>query len=177
MANPRKLVDGGLTTSDVVAFAGNHLTVIVPADNPAGIGSPEDLARPGVRIIACAKGVPVERYTAQVLDRLVSVAGYPAGYPDAYRANVVSGEDNVGAIVTKVGLGEGDAGIVYATDARSSEAVEMIEIPAEANVPATYGGVVIGASGSSAAAAAFLAWVAGPEGQAILSSFGFLPVS
>jgi molybdate transport system substrate-binding protein len=76
-----------------------------------------------------------------------------------------------------VSLGEGDAGIVYVTDARASDTVEVIEIPPEANVPATYGGVVIAESGSPAEASAFLAWVAGPDGQAILSSFGFLPVS
>ncbi len=177
MANPQALVDRGLARGDVVAFAGNQLAVIVPAGNPARIASPADLARPGVRIIACAVGVPVERYTAQLLDRLVAVGGYPAGFPDAYRANVVSAEDNVGAIVAKVGLGEGDAGIVYATDARVSRAVEAVAIPAGANVPATYGGVVVGASGAPEAAAAFLAWVAGPDGQAILASFGFRPVS
>lgn len=176
MANPRRLAEGGLASGDVVAFAGNHLIVVVPADNPAAIDSPADLARPGVRIVACAQGVPVERYTAQLLDRLVTVSGYPAGFPDAYRANIVSAEDNVGAIVTKVGLGEGDAGIVYVTDARATDAVATIEIPAEANVPATYGGVVVGTSDAPEAAAAFLAWVAGPDGQAILSSFGFRPV-
>ncbi len=177
MANPRALVDRGFASGTVTAFAGNHMALIVPVGNPADIQSPADLARPGVRVIACAEGVPVQRYTAQLLDKLVAAAGYPAGFPDAYRANVVSAEDNVGAIVAKVALGEGDAGIVYVTDARASDAVETIEIPAEANVPATYGGVVVGASGAPEVAAAFLAWVAGPDGQAILSSFGFLPVS
>ncbi len=177
MANPRALVDRGFASGSVTAFAGNHLTVIVPAGNPADIHSPADLSRPGVRVIACAEGVPVERYTAQLLDKLVAAVGYPAGFPDAFRANVVSAEDNVGAIVAKVALGEGDAGIVYVTDARASDAVETIEIPAEANVAATYGGVVVGTSGAPEAAASFLAWVAGPDGQAILSSFGFLPVS
>jgi ABC-type glycerol-3-phosphate transport system substrate-binding protein len=55
--------------------------------------------------------------------------------------------------------------------------VKTIAIPPGANVPATYGGVVVGTSTAPQAAAAFLAWVAGPDGQAILSSFGFLPVS
>ncbi len=177
MTNPRTLLDRGFASGTVTAFAGNHLALIVPVGNPANIHSPADLARAGVRVIACAEGVPVQRYAAQLLDNLVAAAGYPAGFPDAYRANVVSAEDNVGAIVAKVALGEGDAGIVYVTDARASNAVEAIEIPTEANPPATYGGVVVGASGAPEAAAAFLAWVAGPDGQAILSSFGFVPVS
>ena len=48
-------------------------------------------------------------------------------------------------------------------------------MPDEANVPATYGGVVVKASQNQAAAQAFLDWLAGPDGQAILAEFGFLP--
>ena len=105
------------------------------------------------------------------------MSGYPADFAAKYTANVVSKEDNVGAIVTKVGLGEGDAGVVYMTDAKTSGTVSTIEIPADANVPATYGGAVVRASANQDAAAAFLAWLTGPDGRAILASFGFLPAS
>ncbi len=50
-----------------------------------------------------------------------------------------------------------------------------IDVPDTANVPATYAGVVVKASKNAAAAKTFLDWFAGPDGQAILSEFGFLP--
>lgn len=174
-ANPQKLVDKGLTSGAVTRFAGNELTVIVPVANPAGISAPQDLGRSGVKVIACADGVPIQKYTAQWLAKVAALPAYGSGFPAAYAANVVSKEDNVGAIVAKVGLGEGDAGVVYVTDARVSDKVTTIGIPADQNVPSTYGGVVVKASTHQAAAAAFLAWLAGPDGQAILATFGFLP--
>ncbi len=79
------------------------------------------------------------------------------------------------AVVAKIELGEGDAGIVYVTDARASAKVTAVDVPDEANVPATYAGIVVKASPNQTAAKAFLDWFAGPEGQSILASFGFGP--
>jgi molybdate transport system substrate-binding protein len=175
--NPKKLVDKGLADGDPVAFARNKLTVIVPADNPAGIRTPADLARKGIKVIAAGDEVPITKYATQLVANLAREAGYPADFAAAYAANVASKEDNVKAVVAKVELGEGDAGIVYVTDARASTKVATVDVPDPANVPATYAGVVVKASKDAAAAKAFLDWLAGPDGQAILSSFGFLPPS
>ncbi len=174
--NPEKLVDQGLATGAAVAFAGNALTVIVPSANPAGIVTPADLARAGVKVIAAGDAVPITRYADQVVAKLGTLPGYPADFAGAYAANVASKEDNVKAVVAKVELGEGDAGIVYVTDATASTKVATIGIPADANVPATYAGVVVGASAHPDAARAFLAWLTGPDGQGILAGFGFVPV-
>ncbi len=106
---------------------------------------------------------------------LAKEPGYPASFVDAYNANVASKEDNVKAVVAKIELGEGDAGIVYVTDAAASDKVKTVDVPDAANVPATYSGVVVKASPNQDAAETFLTWFAGPDGQAILSSFGFLP--
>jgi molybdate transport system substrate-binding protein len=176
-SNPEKLVDGGFAAGDVTKFAANTLTVIVPTANPAGIARPVDLAKAGVKVIACADGVPLQKYTAGWLDRVRALPAYGADFPARLLANIASKEDNVGAIVTKVGLGEGDAGIVYVTDARTSDKVTTIAIPDDQNVAATYGGVVVRTSRHADAAAAFLAWLAGADGQAILAAFGFLPPS
>ena len=175
--SPQSVVDKGLASGAVVKFAGNLLTVIVPTANPAGVKTPADLANAGVKVIACAVGVPIQTYTATLLANLVAKAGYAADFAAKYTANVVSAEDNAGGIVTKVGLGEGDAGIVYLSDAKTSNKVITVAIPDSANVLATYGGVVVKASVNQAAATAFLTWLAGPDGQAILASFGFLPAS
>jgi molybdate transport system substrate-binding protein len=173
--NPQKLVDGGFADGEAVVFAGNKLTVIVPTDNPAGIATPADLAKPGLTIIAAGDEVPITKYATQLVDNLGKETGYPADFAAAYAANVASKEDNVKGIVTKIELGEGDAGIVYVTDAKASDTVTTIDVPDTANVPATYAGTVVKASDDAAAARAFLDWFAGPDGQAILSTFGFLP--
>jgi molybdate transport system substrate-binding protein len=173
--NPGKLVTKGLNLGNPVNFAGNLLTVIVPTANPAGIASPADLAKTGVKVIAAAATVPITKYAAMLVANLAKESGYPANFVAAYNANVVSAEDNVAAVVSKIALGEGDAAICYVTDAKTSAQVTAIAVPADANVPATYAGVVVKASRNAAAAQAFLAWFAGPDGQAILASFGFLP--
>jgi molybdate transport system substrate-binding protein len=176
-ANPKKLVDKGLAEGAAVPFAGNKLTIIVPTSNPAGITSPADLAKAGVKVIAAGDEVPITRYATQLVDNLAREAGYPATFAAAYAANVASKEDNVKAVVAKIELGEGDAGIVYVTDAKASTKVTTLDVPEAANVPATYDGVVVKASSNAAAAGAFLDWFAGPDGQAILGGLGFLPPS
>jgi molybdate transport system substrate-binding protein len=173
--NPQTLVDAGLADGPAIDFAGNSLTVIVPADNPAGIESPADLAVPGVKIVAAGEDVPIATYAGRAIARLATLPGYPADYARAYAANIVSREQNVKAVAAKIALGEGDAAIVYVTDARPSKAVATVAIPDAANVPAAYAGVVLAASTRHEEAHAFLDWLAGPAGGAIMAGFGFLP--
>jgi molybdate transport system substrate-binding protein len=175
-ANPQKLVDKGLADGKAVVFATNRLVVIVPSSNPAAIASPADLARPGIKVIAAGDSVPIAKYATQLVANLAKQPGYPADFVARYTTNIASKEDNAKAEVAKIELGEGDAAIVYATDARASTRVATIAVPDAANVPARYAGVVVRRP-ADAAAAAFLAWFAGPDGQAILGSFGFLPPS
>jgi molybdate transport system substrate-binding protein len=175
--NPQKLVDKGLAAGTIVKFAGNLLTVIVPTANPAAIQTPADLARSGVKVIAAGDTVPITKYATALVANLAKQPGYPADFVAKYNANIASREDNAAAVVSKIELGEGDAGIVYVTDAKTSTKITTIALPDAANVPATYGGVVVKASANTAAALAFLTWLAGSDGQAILASFGFLPPS
>lgn len=175
--NPQKLVDKGLAAGSLVRFAGNLLTVIVPTVNPAGIQTPADLAKNGVKIIAAGDTVPITKYATQLIANLAKQPGYPVDFAAKYAANVVSKQDNVAAVVTQIELGEGDAAIVYVTDAKTSTKVATIAVPAAANVPAAYSGVVVKASANVAAAQAFMTWLAGPDGQAVLASSGFLPAS
>jgi molybdate transport system substrate-binding protein len=175
--NPTALVDNGVVDGNALDFARNQLTIIVPADNPAAIASPADLGRPGLKVIAAGDSVPITRYAKQAVANLAGLAGYPAGFADAYAGNVVSKEENVKAVVSKIELGEGDAAIVYATDALASTKVSTIQIPTTANVIAAYAGVVLKASAHATEAHAFLDWLAGPGGAAILAKFGFLPAT
>lgn len=174
LRNAEALAAAGLTEAAPVAFAGNQLVIIVPADNPAGIRSPADLAEPRLRIVAAGDNVPITQYALQAVQNLAAIEGYPSGFADAYAANIVSREDNVRAVATRIELGEGDAAIVYATDAVvSGEAVRTIELPAEANVRATYAAVAVRSSPRLQDARAFMGWLTGSEGQRILGRHGF----
>ena len=175
--NPKKLVDKALTAGAAVNFAGNKLTVIVPTANPAGVKTPADLAKPGVKVIAAGDAVPITKYATQLVANLARESGYPSDFIAAYAANIASREDNVKAIVAKIELGEGDAAIVYVTDAMASTRVAQVDVPPTANVPATYAGVVVKASANASSAQAFLDWFGGADGQKILAGFGFLPPS
>jgi molybdate transport system substrate-binding protein len=172
-SNPDTLVEAGIGV-ETVEYAGNSVALVVPMDNPAGIESPADLATAGIQIIAAGAEVPITSYVAEVVANLAGLPDYPAGFADAYAANVVSEEDNVRGVLTKIELDEGDAGFVYQTDAESSADVQIIEIPEDANTHAVYGGCVISDSNRLEAAEAFLTWLAGPDGQAMLAEFGFI---
>jgi molybdate transport system substrate-binding protein len=175
VSNPKKLAEEGLVDGLAVEFAGNLLTIVVPAGNPAKIASPANLAGAGVKIIAAGDEVPITNYANQAIGLLARLDGYPSDFATRAAANVVSREDNVRAVIAKIELGEGDAAIVYVTDARASSKVTTIDLPAQANVPATYAGVVIRGSNHLAAAHGFLDWMNGAEAQRILAQLGFIP--
>ncbi len=173
--NAQLLVDACLAPGPITPFAGNDLVVVVPTDNPADVQTPADLARPGIRYVMAGPEVPITRYATEAIENLGALPDYPADYAAAVTANIVSEEDNVRAVLAKIELGEGDAAIVYATDAAASELVETISIPDEANVPATYAAVASIDAPNPALAPEFLSFLTGPEAQAILTDFGFQP--
>lgn len=170
--NPARLIAAGLTEGPAVPFATNALAIVVPRDNPASLRSPRDLAGDGVRVVAAAADVPITRYVGQLLVRLAGLDGYPAWFVEGYETNVVSREDNVRAVLAKIELGEGDAAIVYRTDARAAGTTVEVPIPRDANVEARYDAVVL-AGDRSEEGRAFVDWVKGPAGSAILADLGF----
>jgi molybdate transport system substrate-binding protein len=159
--NMQKVVDAGLAGAPAT-FATNRLQLVVGPGNPKGIRSLADLARPGLVVVLCAPAVPCGTYAAQALGK-AGVTVHPA-----------SQEQDVKAVVTKVQLGEADAGIVYRTDVRAAgAAVAGVDIPADQNVTAEY--PIAELKGASPAAAGFVDFVRSPEGQLILGGFGFGP--
>jgi molybdate transport system substrate-binding protein len=154
-------------------FARNALVVVVPAGESRVRGL-VDLARPGTKLVVAGAAVPVGRYTAEVLARLGASGFYGEAFPDRVRANIVSEESNVRAVLSKVALGEADAGFVYRTDAEGEkDKTRTIEIPAPYNVVAEYAIGVLRGSHAPKDAQGFVDLVLGPEGQAILRAHGF----
>ncbi len=176
-ANPAQMqavIDNGrIDAQTAVPFTTNSLVVAVPSANPAAISRLEDLARPGILLILAVPGVPVRQYT----DALVAKLG-PEFSADFY-ANVTSEEDNVRQVLAKVALDEADAGIVYTSDITPDLAAQVrrIDIPAPLNETASYPIAPLRDAPDPALAQAFLDFVRGPEGQAILVRWGFGPAS
>lgn len=169
------LVSGNLVAAGTPKiFLTNQLVTILPQDNPAGIGSLADLAKPGLKLVLAAEEVPAGRYARQVLEQLNQL--YGDDYKDKVLANVVSNEDNIRQAVTKVQLGEADASIVYVSDAVAVPDLQRIEIPADMNVIAEYPIAALAKTENAELASAFVAYVLSPAGQAILEKWGFTPV-
>lgn len=171
--NAQALIDEGDANGPLTKFATNQLTVIVPANNPKGIQTPADLARPGVCVMGAGPDVPITKYATQLVTNLSTRPEYGGDFAIKYAANICSMEDNVGAVVNKVSLGEGDAAIVYITDARSGQNLQNIVVPADSNVVAIYGGTAVKASTNASAAADFLTWMRGTDAQTVLANHGF----
>lgn len=164
-----KFVPDGVTQ----IFLSNQLVVILPADNPAGLEKLEDLANPGIKIVLAAEEVPVGNYARQSLELMNGSFG--DDFKDKVLVNVVSNEDNVKQVVSKVQLGEADAGIAYVSDIVASPDLKTIEIPTELNVIAKYPIAPLAASENAEVAQAFINYVLSVEGQAVLQRWGFTP--
>jgi molybdate transport system substrate-binding protein len=161
-----------------LTFVQNHLVVIFPADNPAGLTEVRGLAKPGLKLVLAAPEVPVGQYSLDFLDKATADPEFGATYKDDVLKSVVSYEDNVKAVLTKVALGEADAGIVYTSDISREDAdkVGRLDIPNELNVIATYPIAPINGRKHPDLAQAFIDLVLSSEGQDILAKFNFIPV-
>lgn len=169
--HPEALARDSLTAGQPRVFAASRVTIAVPREGTL-VQVPQDLARPGVRLVAAGAGVPITRYADEALARLAASQTDPEAFLRAVSANIVSREDNVRAALAKVELGEGDAAIVYATDVLASARVREVPLPPAAAVSAEYAVVAVS---DSPDAAAFTAWLSGPEAADILERFGFQP--
>jgi molybdenum ABC transporter molybdate-binding protein len=162
---------------DAKTFVTNRLVVIFPKDNPAGLKELKDLAKPGLKLDLADKSVPVGQYSLDFLDKAIKDPGFDPQFKDNVIKNVVSYEDNVKAVLTKVSLGEADAGIVYVTDitADAASKVGKLDIPDALNTIATYPIAPISDSKNIDLAKAFVAMVLSPEGQQIMAKYSFIP--
>jgi len=164
-ATMKKLSDKDLLAAPAQIFATNQLVIVTKPGNPKGIETLADLATAGT-ISLCADTAPCGKYANQILQ----TAGVTIP-----TSSVTLGQD-VKTTLAAVTDGDAVAGIVYVTDAQSAGSkVDTVEIPAEQNAIAKYPIAVIEATANRALANAFMEYVLGPEGQAVLKAAGFMP--
>jgi molybdate transport system substrate-binding protein len=158
-----EIVQTDMHLGDPVVFATNLLQIAVAAGNPAGVTGLGDFADQGLLIGLCAPDVPCGDFARQILANAGIVAAIDTNEPD------------VRALLTKIEVGELDAGIVYATDILAVEgSVEGIDIPEALSVVAEYPIAVMADAPNPDGAAAFVDFVLSDEGHAVLDDYGFV---
>ena len=157
-----------------VDFTENQMVLITPKSNPGKIHALKDLTRPGLKLVLASEAVPAGRYARLVLGRLNHHPHLGASFETSVLRNLVSEEDNVKGVVTKVQLGEADAGIVYTSDLIPQ--VNAVEIPSHYNVLATYPVAIGTSSQRQTLAQRFVDFVLSSRGQTLLASHGFQPM-
>lgn len=159
-----ELVAAGLV-EDPATFARNRLVLAVPAGNPGGVRSVDDLADPDLLLGLCAVEVPCGALAERVLDEAGVVAE-----PDTEEADVR-------ALLTKVVEGELDAGLVYVTDvAAAGGAVEVVDVPSDLRTGYPIAVVRVEGGGDAERverARDFVDLVRGAQGRAVLDDAGF----
>lgn len=166
------LVKAGLVKNPKV-FAYNRLCLIT-YPKQTKVARLSDLSKPGVKLIVGVPTSPIGKYTVQTFQKMAADSDYGKSFVEKLKANVVSEETNVKLVLTKVKMGEADAGFVYVSDAVGQN-VKTISLPAELRVKATYM-IGLGARTKQAAWAQYLInYLIGPSGVAVLKARGFEP--
>ena len=154
--------DEGLLASEPRIFAENVAVLAAPAGDPAGVGGLAGLTQPGVRLVVCAPDVPC----GSAAHELFEAAGL--------RVTAASEEQNVTGVLTKLTLGEADAGVIYGSDlVRADGAVEQLDTSAVPDVVSAYPIAPLAGATDPGAADAFVTFVLSPAGQQVLAEFGF----
>jgi molybdate transport system substrate-binding protein len=167
---------GRINQDEVKIFALNKLVVIIPKNNPANIENLADLVKPGIKLVMGAKEGPQGAYVESFLTKASQSADLSSTYEDDFYKNVVSYESTVNGVLTKVSLGEADAGIVFFSDSQGNaiDKVNALEIPDTLNIVARYPIAPINDSENLEMAKKFVEFVLSPTGQEVLSKYGFI---
>lgn len=158
-----KFIDAGLAGSFPAIVALDPLQIVVAPGNPIGVSGLSDLAKPEVRVALCDPSRPCGKFPRRLL-KAAKVTVTPA-----------SVEKEVATVLSKVGSGEADAGLIYASEiVAAGSTVAGVAIPAEVNLAAEHGMVVVKKSTHDALNVAFADFILSAAGQEILAKYGYL---
>ena len=170
-------VEEGLAGGEPEVFVRNREVIMVPVDNPAGIDRFRDVAKPGVKLVLAEEGVPAADYAMEILGK--ADEEYGAGFEKDVLSNVVSREADVRASVNRVAVGDADATFGYASDYTPDvrDRVEVVPIPPDLNIIATYPIAVLEETREPDLAREWVDLVTSEEGQRVLEEWGFEPAA
>lgn len=161
-ADTKTMDDLKAETGTPTVIAKNELVIATAPGNPHKIDSLKDLSDPNLKVVLAAPEVPAGRYSQEILDK------------QNITVKPVSSEPNVRAVLSKVELGEADAGLVYKTDTTAAKGkVDAVTIPPDQNAVASYPAATLKATKNPAAADAFVQWLSSPEARKTLQEAGF----
>ena len=170
---------GRVEKTSVTTFACNRLMIGFGRRLAENNGSSTEveallqLAEPGQKIVIGAEAAPIGRYTRQFLSKAAQDGRYGPDFRAGFEANVVSEEQSVRSILSKLQLGEADVGVVYASDLAGETELQSIEIPVNLNVSASYPIALIRDSAQQEPAGEFISFLFSDEGTAVLEAQGF----
>jgi molybdate transport system substrate-binding protein len=169
---------GRIDPQSTRVFTHNHLVVIFPSENLTDIQNLNDLAKPGLKLVLAAESVPVGNYSLKFISKASQNSFFGQNFQQNVLANVVSYEANVKAVLSKILLGEADAGIVYTSDitVQNVNQLGIIPIPEELNITADYFIAQLNDSHHPEKALEFINYVISSDGQEVLSKHGFITV-
>jgi molybdate transport system substrate-binding protein len=170
-------VKEGLVKGEPEVFVKNREIVMVPKDNPANIRRFRDVAKPDVKLVLAGKDVPAADYALEILDK--AKGEYGADFEKDVLSNVVSRESDVRASVNRVVVGDADATFGYASDYTPDirDRVEIVRIPPDLNIVATYPIAALEDAKSPELAKKWVELVTSEEGQGVLQKWNFEPAA
>lgn len=158
----RTAADAGALAAEAEVFATNAMVLVTPAD--ADIGTTEFADIMGTTYVVCVESAPCGAISRELLD------------VNGIESDPASLEVDVKAVLTKVLLGEADAGMVYATDAAAAgDAVRTYEVPGAAGLLNDYPVAVLAEAPEPDLAHAWTELALSAEGQRVLARHGFGP--
>ena len=170
-------VEDGLVKGEPEVFVKNREIIMIPKENSANISRFRDVAKPDVKLVLAGKDVPAADYALEILGK--AKAEYGADFEKDVLSNVVSREADVRASVNRVVVGDADATFGYASDYTPDirDRVEIVRIPPDLNIVATYPIAALQDARSPELAKKWIELVTSEEGQRVLQKWNFEPAA
>ena len=155
-------------------LASNEPVLILSTEGAQKIRQASDLVQDGVRIVLGEESSPIGEYSRKTLRKMSGTGEYGDDFYEKVLKNVVSNESNEQNVLSKVLLGEADAGMVYQTSylGVKDKGIRAVEIPGDQKERAHY--FLVELKGISADGQEFAEWMEGEKGTALLKKHGFV---
>lgn len=169
-----ELKDKGLVAASE-KLASNDLVIVISQEGSEKVGEINDIAKKGIRLVIAEENAPVGEFSRKLFDNLDHSGKFGENFSENVLSNVVSNESNEQNVLSKVVLGEADAGVVYRSSLsaiKDKEAVSYLEVDKEFNVHSAY--YLVTLKNSSSTTDVYIKWMKSDESKELIKKYGFL---